>query len=59
MNCVIVKFGVILILVIFDGFFSSVGFSDLLMNVYSFFVNVVNLIDFVLVLENNRILFGV
>lgn len=59
MNCVIVKFGVILILVIFDGFFSSVGFSDLLMNVYSFFVNVVNIIDFVLVLENNRILFGV
>lgn len=54
-----VKFGVILILVIFDGFFSSVGFSDLLMNVYSFFVNVVNIIDFVLVLENNRILFGV
>ena len=58
-NRVTVKSGVTSTSAILDGFFSSVGSTDLLINVYSSPVNVANITDFVLLPENNRTLSGV
>lgn len=58
-NRVTVKPGVTSTSAILDGLFSSVGSSDLLMNVHSSPVNVANITDLVLVPENNRTLSGV
>ena len=57
-NRVTVKSGVTSASAILDGVFSGVGSADLLMNVRSFPVNVVNITDFALVPENNRTLSG-